>query len=66
MLAKFDEAGASFFEYRISASNNVISFRSRVKLARAFFLPEEYQTLREFFNLIVSKQSEQIVFKKKK
>jgi len=66
MIAKFDEEGSSFFEYRISVSNNVISFRSRVKLARAFFLPEEYQTLREFFNLIVSKQSEQIVFKKKK
>jgi transglutaminase-like putative cysteine protease len=66
MLAKFDEEGNSFFEYRISHSENIISFRSRVKIARAFFLPEEYQTLREFFNLIVSKQSEQIVFKKKK
>lgn len=66
MLAKFDEEGASFFEYRITQSNNIISFRSRVKMARAFFMPDEYPTLREFFNLIVKKQSEQIVFKKQK
>jgi len=66
MIAKLDEEGATFFEYRISHSNGFISFRTRVKIARAFFMPEEYQTLREFFNLIVSKHSEQIVFKKKK
>jgi hypothetical protein len=66
MLAKFDEEGASFFEYRISLSGNMISFRSRIKIDRAFFVPEEYQTLREFFNLVVKKQSEQIVLKKQK
>lgn len=66
ILAKFDEEGTSFFEYRISQSGNTILFRCRIKLARAFFMPEEYQILREFFNLIVSKQSEQIVLKKKK
>ena len=66
MLAKFDEEGKSFFEYRISHSNDIISFRTRIKLNRALFLPEEYESLREFFNIVVSKQSEQIVFKKKK
>jgi hypothetical protein len=66
MLAKFDEEGKSFFEYRISQSNDIISFRTRIKLNRALFLPEEYESLREFFNIVVSKQSEQIVFKKKK
>ena len=66
MLAKFDEEGNSFFEYRISHSSNVISFRTRIKLARAFFMPEEYESLREFFNLVVSKHNEQIVLKKKK
>jgi hypothetical protein len=30
------------------------------------FLPDEYETLREFFNLVVTKENEQIVFKKKK
>jgi len=62
----FDEEGKSFFEYIISHSGGVISFRSRIKLTRSYYLPDEYEILREFFNLIVSKHSEQIVFKKKK
>jgi transglutaminase-like putative cysteine protease len=62
----FDEEGKSFFEYLFSYSSGVISFRSRIKLTRSYYLPEEYEILREFFNLIVSKQSEQIVFKKRK
>ena len=64
MLVKYDETGASFFEYRITRSGNFISFRSRVKLVKAFFLPEEYELLREFFAMVVQKHSEQIVFKK--
>ncbi len=64
--ANFDEEGKSFFEYIITNSGGVISFRSRIKLTRSYYLPEEYEILREFFNLIVSKQSEQIVLKKKK
>ncbi len=39
---------------------------SRVKIQRTTFLPEEYDMLREFYNMIVSKQKEQLVFKKKK
>jgi hypothetical protein len=66
MMVKFDESGASFFEYRLTHSGNMISLRSRVKLVKAFFLPEEYEYLREFFGMIVQKHSEQIVFKKKK
>lgn len=62
----FDEEGKSFFEYIIGNSGGVISFRSRIKLIRSYYLPDEYEILREFFNLVVSKQSEQIVFKKKK
>ncbi|HEX6846879.1 MAG TPA: transglutaminase domain-containing protein [Chitinophagaceae bacterium] len=61
-----DEEGTSYFEYIIRNSNDLISFRSRIKLSRTYFLPEEYEILREFFNLVVNKQSEQIVFKKKK
>lgn len=65
ILAKYDEEGKSFFEYRISQSGSTISLRSRIKIDRVFFAPEEYENLREFFNMIVKKQSEQIVFKKK-
>jgi transglutaminase-like putative cysteine protease len=66
MKAKMDEKESGYFEYLISASGSTISLRCRVKFNKTFFLPEEYETLREFFNLIVSKQNEQIVFKKKK
>jgi hypothetical protein len=65
-LVKFNEQEDAFFEYRISQSGTSISLRSRVRIKRAWFDPEEYETLREFFNLIVKKHSEQIVFKKKK
>jgi hypothetical protein len=53
------------FEYLIVKQDNIIQLRSRVKLDRADFLPEDYSTLRDFFAFIVKKQSEDIVFKKK-
>jgi len=55
-----------FFEYLIQKNETNIQLRTRVKLNKAFFPPEEYKSLRDFFNDIVEKQSEQIVFKKKK
>ena len=63
---KLDEKGSGYFEYLISQSDQVISMRSVVKFNRTLFLPDEYDALREFFNLIVKKHNEQIVFKKKK
>lgn len=62
---KFNEDDG-FFEYLIQKSNDAIQFRSRIKLNKANFTPEDYSTLRDFFGFIVKKQSEQIVFKKKK
>lgn len=66
MILKLNEENEGIFEYRISQSGDDISFRSRLKLNKTNFLPDEYEMLREFFNLVVKKQSEQIVFKKKK
>lgn len=66
VMVKLNEESDGIFEYRISESGGHISFRSTIKFKRAYFLPEEYESLREFFNLIVKKQNEQIVFKKKK
>ena len=65
IVVKLNENDDGFFEYRLSESNGAISLRSRIKINRAFFMPEEYEMLREFFNLVVKKHSEQIVFKKK-
>lgn len=66
MVVKMNEAEEGIFEYRISQSGSSISFRCRVQMKRAYFDPDEYEMLREFFNMIVAKESEQIVFKKKK
>lgn len=65
IMVKLNEDDDGFFEYRLSESNGSISLRSRIRIKRSFFMPEEYEYLREFFNLVVKKHSEQIVFKKK-
>lgn len=66
MVLKLNEEGEGLFEYRISQSRDNISFRCRLKITRTVFMPDEYDMLREFFSLVVKKQAEQIVFKKKK
>lgn len=58
--------GEGFFEYLIVKGEDNIQFRSRIRLNQANFKSEDYASLREFFGFIVKKQSEQIVFKKKK
>jgi hypothetical protein len=55
-----------FFEYIIQKNENTIMLRSHIKLNKAFFSADEYNSLRDFFAYIVKKQSEQVVFKKKK
>jgi len=65
MIVKLNEAGEGAYQYIFSQNGNTISFRSRLILNRTYYLPEEYEMLREFFNLIVKKQAEQVVFRKK-
>lgn len=66
LIVKLNEDDDGMFEYRLSESNGIISMRSRLRLKRAYYLPEEYEMLRAFFGLVVKKHAEQIVFKKKK
>ena len=66
MVLKLNDQDDGMFEYRLSESGGSISLRSRLILKRAYYLPEEYEMLREFFNIVVKKHNEQIVFKKKK
>ena len=61
----FNENEGSF-EYLIAKSDDGIQFRSRIQLKKANYKPEDYAGLRDFFAFVVKKQSEQIVFKKKK
>ena len=55
-----------FFEYLAQNGEGHIQLRSRIKLDRTAYSPDEYKILRDFFAVIVKKQNEQIVFKKKK
>jgi hypothetical protein len=52
------------FDYLISQSEGVISMKSQIRLQRANYTQQEYEELREFFNMIVAKHKEQIVLKK--
>jgi len=62
---KFNE-DEGMFEYIVSKDENYIQLRCRLSLERTQYLPEDYQSLRDFFSYVVKKESEQIVFKKKK
>jgi hypothetical protein len=66
MVLKLNDEEEGMFEYRISESGGSISLRTRLRIKRTVFAPEEYELLREFFNMVVAKQNEQIVLKKKK
>lgn len=58
--------GEGLFEYLIGKNGSTgVQVRSRIVMKKANFLPEDYNSLREFFGYIVKKHSEQIVFKKK-
>jgi hypothetical protein len=58
--------GDGSYEYAFLADENSLQFRSRLILKRTYFMPEEYQSLRDFFAQVVKKQGEYIVFRKKK
>ena len=53
------------FEYLIQKTDKAIDLHSRIRLNKANFLPEDYEYLRGFFDFVVKKHAEQIVFKKK-
>ena len=65
VIVKLNDQDDGEFEYRISQTGGAISMRCRIQLKRAYYPPAEYDILREFYNLIVKKQSEPIVLRKK-
>jgi len=54
------------FEYLLQKDEGRIQMRARLILAKANYKREDYASLRDFFGFVVKKESEQIVFKKKK
>jgi len=53
------------FEYMLGAQENMIQLHCRIRLNKAWFAPEDYSSLRDFYAYIVKKESENIVLKKK-
>lgn len=56
---------AGGFEYIITKSATDVTLRTKLQIQNTLFQPDEYNTLREFFDFVVKKHAEQIVFKKK-
>jgi hypothetical protein len=55
-----------YFEYLVENKAGRIQIRSRVFFNKANFPVENYESLREFYSIIIKKQGEQIVLKKTK
>jgi transglutaminase-like putative cysteine protease len=56
--------GQGLFEYLAVNQAELVQLRCQVRLNKAWFGPEDYSSLRDFFAYIVKKESEQIVLKK--
>lgn len=50
--------------YQVTQTDKMISLSTKFTLDKILFLAEEYDALREFYNAVVAKEAEQIVFKK--
>lgn len=57
-----DNAGK--FSYQLTQRGNSLQLISKIQINTLHFEPEEYAALRNFFNLIEEKSSEQVVLKK--
>jgi len=53
------------FQYQISQFGNKIMLTLKLSINKTVFLPAEYLALRNFYDLVINKQAEQIVLKKK-
>jgi hypothetical protein len=56
---------AAKYVYSVSQVGNTINLTSQLSVNKTLFLQEEYKGLRQFFDLVIAKQSEQIVIKRK-
>ncbi len=56
---------AAVFQFSCTVVNGKINIASVFQLKKTFYLPEEYAYIRQFYDLMINKQAEQIVLKKK-
>ena len=55
---------AGKFTYSVTQLNNTLRVSSRISINKSFFYADSYPDLKDFYDKIIQKQSEQIVFKK--
>lgn len=53
------------YTYQIEKTNTGVRVLIRFGIKKIFFAPNEYTSLREVFNLIIAKQEEKIVLRRK-
>lgn len=58
------EGGKANFVYAATQADTKVSVRTHLKISDTLFLPEEYDTLRRFFDAVMDKQKEKIVLTK--
>ncbi len=63
-LVKMEEDGG-VFRYLVSENDGKIQITSKIHIKKNRYKPDEYQGIRHFYDLIIEKQGEQIVLKKK-
>ena len=61
---KLPNGGGSYF-FSIKEVNHKISMISRFKIAKTFFIPEEYPYLKKFYNQVIKTQKSLITLEKK-
>lgn len=64
MLSLPDNSGS--FSFSISQNGTKLTIMSNYHVKKTFYMPEFFQSLKEFHNLIVAKHAEQIVLRKMK
>ena len=61
--AKLNE-DEGLFEYLISSNEDMIQMRCKLSFEKADYTAEDYQSIRDFYGIVVKKMNEEIVFKK--
>ena len=62
VLALPDKSGT--FRYVISQAGNELTIVNSLKFAKPIYMPAEYPALKQFYDMIMAKQAEQVVLKK--
>ena len=57
--------GEGEFLYNFQQNGNMVNLISQIKVNKTLFEPEEYEALKNFFDYVVEKHAEQLVFRRK-